>query len=234
MKEPKFAYIDAHQIQCYDAKAVALWREYLQRFDVRFPKKNTSQERLWVAILLLLHDQHKGAYIHKDDICILARKVNPDLGLDQQVRHLKRSGWNLESDPKRKGWYRFYNPHTPSPEHTANQLRKTSITTDDFDQLKRVYSNRCATCGAEEGKPSTRYGSQDLVVLQRGHMDPSREGSVGNILPQCQFCNRAYKDDFTFDDKGRVRAVASVRPVRLASQKVKRMIYNFLKQHFKE
>ena len=234
MKEPKYASISKDKIISYDSRVVDLWKKYLKKYGVKLPKKNDTQERLWAAILLILYDECPGQWIHKDDVGELARLVNPRLGADHQVRHLKRVGWNLETDPKRKGWHRFYDPHRPSPEFENDRLRHVSITGEDFDELKRAYSNRCATCGAEEGKPDVRYGSLDLVVLQKGHMNPSREGVKGNILPQCQFCNRAYKDDFEFDSKGRVRAVASLRPIRRASEKVKRVVYDFLREHFNE
>ena len=48
------------------------------------------------------------------------------------------------------------------------------------------------------------------------------------MIPQCQFCNRSYRGDFTFDDKGRVHAVASIEPVRRASPKVKAAVRAYL------
>ena len=55
---------------------------------------------------------------------------------------------------------------------------------------------------------------------------------MSNVIPQCQYCNRSYRNDFTFDEKGRVRAVASVAPVKRATKAVQEKIYNCLKGLF--
>ena len=93
-----------------------------------------------------------------------------------------------------------------------------------------MYENRCATCGTKEGEPSHRYG-EDKVVLQQGHRDPSKPATdLDNIIPQCQFCNRAYRGDYVFDDKGRVSAIADLRPVQKATKSVQRKVYEWLKK----
>lgn len=55
---------------------------------------------------------------------------------------------------------------------------------------------------------------------------------MSNVIPQCQYCNRSYRNDFTFDEKGRVRAVASEAPVKRATRAVQEKIYNCLKELF--
>ena len=35
----------------------------------------------------------------------------------------------------------------------------------------------------------------EIVRLQKGHMDPSKPLEAGNIIPQCQVCNRAGQID---------------------------------------
>ncbi len=51
-------------------------------------------------------------------------------------------------------------------------------------------------------------------------MDPNKNLEAGNIIPQSRWCNRTSRGDFTFDEQGRPRTVASVRPVRRADDKV--------------
>lgn len=53
-----------------------------------------------------------------------------------------------------------------------------------------------------------------------------------NIIPQCQFCNRAYKNDFVFDAKGRVVSVCSLAPVKKARAEVQASIYEWLKKKY--
>ena len=120
-------------------------------------------------------------------------------------------------------------PYRPSPGLITNQRRRVGrLSATTFDELKVVYHRRCASCSAEEGKPNPRYGD-DIVVLEQGHKEPSEPPTIDNIIPQCQFCNQAYRGDFTFDDKRRVRAVADVEPVRRATEAVKRKIFEWLK-----
>lgn len=197
-----------------------LHKEYLERHDVKLPSRESFK---WVWLATLWH--HRDRHVHKDEVSRAVRLVFPDAAADQQVRHLKRDGWSIESDGK--GGHKS-NPYKPSPEY-VNELarRKGRIGASSFDELKTVYGSRCATCGAREGHPDPRYGD-DLVKLQQGHQDPAKPINNDNVLPQCQFCNRAYKNDFAFDDKGRVRAIASVAPVRRASAAVRKQVKDWL------
>ena len=226
MKNQNYVNITPAHIGERDAKVVEVWESYLKRYEVRLPKENTAK-RVWLSILLIIYEDYDGGWIHKDDVAELTLAILPNLNRDQQVRHLKRDGWNVESAGT-SGRHRFYDPYRPSPEWENDRLRAAAVASGDFDTLKRAFAYRCATCGAKEGEPDVRYGSQDVVALQQGHRDPAKRGTVDNILPQCQFCNRAYRDDFVFNEKGRVTAVATVGPVQRASASVRSLIYDFL------
>lgn len=70
-------------------------------------------------------------------------------------------------------------------------------------------------------------------------MNPSKPITLDNLIPQCQICNQAYQDDFVFDIKGRVVAVASVKPVFKKPKKKYKMKYsknykNYKKEMFLE
>lgn len=206
----------------------AAWRavrdvhaQHLQVHDVKLPREDSFK---WVWLAVLYH--HRDEFVHKDDVSAHVRRVFPDAAADQQVRHLKRDGWNIESD--RKGGHRL-DPYNPSPAFRNDQARRRGrLAASSFDDLKKVYGSKCATCGAVEGRPDTRYGDED-VKLQQGHRDPEKPADDrDNVIPQCQFCNRSYRGDFTFDDKGRVHAVASIEPVRRASPKVKAAVRAYL------
>lgn len=202
--------------------------DHLQMFGVKMPSTddyNKYNKSIWLAVLYHFENEP----VHKDVISDVCQRDNPGAGRDQQVRHLKRDGWHLTGD----GGFHQLDPFQPSPEWITDLNRRTGrLGADTFSDLKRVYGNRCATCGAREGQPDPRYG-QDIVELQHGHMDPSRPAdSRENIIPQCQFCNRQYRSDFVFDDKGRVRAVADVGPVKRASKQVQKKIFEWLKSKF--
>ncbi len=197
--------------------------EHLAQHEVKLPSP-TSYKRIWLA--MLHHYCHRP--VHKDEISDAVQREYPDAGKDQQVRHLKRDGWNITS-PKR-GYHQLKDPYRTSQEfHNEQNRRRGRLASKDFSELKKKFANRCATCGVREGEPDHRYGS-DKVVLEQGHQDPDKPSDdPKNIIPQCQFCNRAYKSDFVFDDKGRVRAIGSVGPVERASEEVKMKVIEYFR-----
>ena len=207
-------------------EVVRIHREHLERLGVRLPPK-TSYKWVWLAMLY----HRLGERVHKNEISEATRLVFPNAAPDQQVRHLVRDGWNVENIGN--GYHRLNDPRRPSATFTTDRTRRQGrLSAQSFDELKAVYGNRCASCGSAEGEVNPRYG-EGAVQLQQGHKDPhGRADDMENIIPQCQFCNRAYRGDFVFDDKGRVQAVADVRPVRRASESVQRKIWNYLKNKF--
>jgi len=221
---------DSSDLQAAWGELQEIHKEYLAVHGVKLPKSKhytDSNKSLWLAMLFLYRDRE----VHKDEISKLAQRDLKGAGADQQVRHLKRDGWNIGDKP---GLHQLY-PYKPSSEWANASAQKTArLKAGSFSELKDAYGGRCATCGAREGMPDPRYGDQE-VMLQQGHQDPSRPGDdKRNIIPQCQYCNQAYRDDYAFDNKGRVYAVASVRPVKRAHKSVQRKILDWLTHHFKE
>ncbi len=205
-------------------KAVRIHKKHLADDNVKLPDWG-SGKGYWLAVLI----HYSPNYVHKDVMSAIVRKYNPKAGTDQQVRHLSRDGWNLEGNGK--GAHRIKDARRVHKGYAAEMLRsKNLLNADDFDAIKAAYDNKCVSCGATEGEESPRYQGDGIVKLQKGHRDPELPMKKGNVIPQCQFCNRAYKNDFTFDKKGRVRAVASPKPVLRASEKVKAKVMTELKK----
>ena len=199
--------------------------EHLAQHGVKLPAKN-SHKRIWLAML----HHYAPEQVHKDEISDAVRREYPNAGRDQQVRHLKRDGWNIAGSG---GFHQLADPYRPDQGFVNERNRRQGrLNAGDFTQLITAFGNRCATCGAREGEPDPRYGP-DRVTLQQGHQDPDRPANdPDNIIPQCQFCNRAYRRDFVFDSRGRARAVADVGPVRRANRTVQRKIWELLRQRF--
>lgn len=205
--------------------------QHLEKYGVKLPKVkqyNLQGNSIQLAVLYYYYQKEKDV-----DKNLISRICQRDiqgkvLSGDQQIRQLKRKGWHLTG----RGKHRL-DPYKPSPEwETDKKRRHGRLNAKNFDDLKSVYDNRCATCGTKEGQPSIRYG-EDKVVLQQGHMDPSQSATdIKNIIPQCQYCNRAYRNLYVFDDKGRVSAIADIEPVRKASKTVQLKIYEWLKSKF--
>ncbi|MCY3796960.1 MAG: hypothetical protein OXG23_00480 [Chloroflexi bacterium] len=205
-----------------------IYETYLLPYEVKIPKAEHYSEiarSIWLAVLF----HFEGEEVHKDVISDVCQRDKPELARDQQVRHLKREGWHLTG----KRGFHCLDPYQPSPEWVTERNRRAGrLGAKDFSGLKKFFGNACATCGAKEGRPDPRYG-QDIVALQHGHIDPAKPANdKDNIIPQCQFCNRAYRSDFVFDDKGRVYAVADVGPVRRASRPIQKKILEWLKSVF--
>ena len=198
-------------------------RIHLMPHGVKLPKED-SNKRIWLSMLYHFLDRE----VHKDEISDAVRREHPNAARDQQVRHLKRDGWNIKTG-KKSGSHSL-DPYNASPNLLIDRARRGAVLHDeDFNERKIAFGFRCATCGASEGEPDPRYGG-DKVVLQQGHRDPHKPSDdQENIIPQCANCNRAYKDDFVFDEKGRVHSVASIDPVKRASKAVKKKVFEFLK-----
>ena len=210
------------------AKAEEIHREYLAAHEVKMPSRATYPS-IWLAMLF----HYQGDWVHKDEISDAVLREHPGAGRDQQVRHLKEAkfGWNLES---RRGRHRIVDPYRPSETFTTAKARRDGrLSAKTFEDIKERSGYRCATCGAAEGQPHRHYqtNNAELVKLQQGHRNPSgRADDPANIIAQCQYCNRSMRDDFVFDDKGRPRAIASIRPVARASPKVKRDVQRYLEE----
>lgn len=201
--------------------------QHLEGHQVKIPKViryNEQAKSIWLAVL----HYYKGEKVHKRVISEICQRDNSDLGPDQQVRHLKRDGWHLTG----RGNH-LLDPYKPSPEWETDKRRRDGIlNAKTFDDIKAAYEMRCASCGTKEGEPSHRYGEEE-VKLQRGHRDPSESATdMKNIIPQCQFCNRAYRNLYVFDEKGRVSAIANIEPVKKASAAVQRKVFEWLKKRF--
>lgn len=201
---------------------------YLKQYNVVFPKKN-SPALLWIIYL----KKYEGELVHKDTISAFVNSVNPKSGKDQQVRHLASKGWYVlnkgdkllrEEKTVPSGYHMLVTTENPKPSFLWKALKRVGrISAQNFEQLKIAYDMRCATCGSQEGRPHFLESNQ-RTKLQQGHMDPHTTLSLDNSIPQCQLCNQVYKDDYVFNEKGRVVAVASSRPVLRAGEKVKKEI----------
>lgn len=208
-----------------------LQKEYevnLASYGVKFTARKTTKA-LWLIYLR----KYQGKLVHKDTISSFVATVNPKAGKDQQVRHLASDGWYVlnkgDKLPGSKkvvpnGYHVLITTENPKPTFIYKSLKRAGrISAKNFGQLKAVYGFRCATCGSQEGKPNLLEPGKK-TALQQGHMNPHKRPTLENSIPQCQVCNQVYQDNFVFDNKGRVVAVASKKPVLRASKEVQKEI----------
>lgn len=200
----------------------------LAQYGVKFPAEN-SIKALWLIFLR----KNKGVLVHKDTISSFVASVNPKAGKDQQVRHLASDGWYVlnkgDRFPDKKGgvpsgYHVLVTTESPKPTFLFKSLKRAGrIAAKDFKQLKVAYGFRCATCGSQEGKPHLLEPDKK-TELQQGHKNPHKPLTLENSIPQCQVCNGVYLDDYIFDDKGRIIAVASEKPVLRADKEIREEI----------
>lgn len=210
------------------------YQTYLKQYGIKFPAKNSNK-----ALQLIFLRKNKGALVHKDTISIFVQSVIPHAGKDQQVRHLGREGWNIlnkgdklpdEDKTVPSGYHVLLTTESPKPSFLFAALKRAGrVAAKDFEQLKIAYDNRCVTCGSQEGKPHFLQPSK-RTELHQGHMNPHKELTLDNSIPQCQVCNGIYKDYFVFDAKGRTIAVASTEPVLKAEKFVQERIKKALEK----
>lgn len=185
--------------------------KYLKQYHIRLPKKESSKG-LWLIYLR----KYMGKLVHKDTISFFVKTIIKTAGQDQQVRHLGADGFyvlnrgeKLQNSEQKvlSGYHILITLENPRPDHVFKQLKRIGrVGAKDFNDLKAVYDFKCATCGAEEGKPH-RYFPQTKVSLQQGHQDPNKALDLDNTIPQCQLCNSYYLDRFIFDNNGRVKDI---------------------------
>lgn len=205
--------IKAYNIYLKPYGVKALWNESnLKSIETENDIKKLTDKELQMIFLY----KYKESFVHKDLVSEFVRRHKKNAGLDQQVRHLgTQCYWYVLNKGTKvpdseeivpSGYNYLVSIEIPNPKAIKMALkraRRSSAKT--FEELKFVYDERCATCGLKEGELDWRNGKK--VVLQQGHMNPRKELTLDNTIPQCDYCNQTYLDYFIFDENGRVIAV---------------------------
>lgn len=222
----EYLNISCSEIRSIHGEIVRSYENYLERYGVKKLWRDDlpcdcSDEAL-VGLLdakelqLIFLYKYMNCFVHKDIVSAFVRKYIKGAALDQQVRHLgSQYFWYVLNKGAKipnknitvpSGYNYLVSIEMPNPKAVAEALKRVGrLGARDFEDLKQVYGNKCATCGIEEGKKDTR--NEELVVLQKGHMNPRKPLTLENTIPQCQYCNQTYKDYFLFNEYGRVIAV---------------------------
>lgn len=188
-----------------------------------------------VLIYLARGYPNRHRVVTKSELTAFVRQYYPDINDVQQARHLgAQKGWwvcaggrdNVVVELER-GEYQLYSLDKPYPGFTAGRRGGGGA----FKDIKKEYGHRCATCGSEENQPHLHWRGTK-TVLQKAHMDPSKPLKAGNIIPQCQKCNRADRNNWVYDKKGRVVAVANAAVIRRSTVDVKKKMLRILKKEF--
>lgn len=193
-----------------DEEVNALWEEIKQKHTKHLKDKGVllprhkSAQMYWLVYLW----KYKGCLVAKSVIEEFVKDKIPNVGNDQQVRHLSQQrgfavlGWRevYNDEPIPSGYYILCNLEEASHKWQENR-RQEILSASDWESIKKAFDYCCATCGTREG--TTHRATGKIVSLQKGHMDPMKPLEVGNIIPQCNYCNgEYYKNDFAFNEFG--------------------------------
>lgn len=230
--------VDMQNLQDAFAAIESDWRAHLRDSGIKLPATH-SAKRHQLAVLKHFHLRA----VHKDDISALLAKLTGKPARDQQVRHLKtQNGWHVlnRGDSHRENRAEKFTPDgchvlisTRMPSPSSVLQRRAAVRDGDWQKILRHYGNKCASCGTAIGEYHRYDRTYKVETLERGHMNPKLPLTPGNIIPQCRWCNRTARGDFVFDEHGRPRTVASVRPVARAALEVREEIGAWLHQQKK-
>lgn len=214
--------------------------KYLKKYGVVLPKLYDKKKRFTknaLALVYLSEGYPKTKRISKTEITQFIREFYPNVNDVQQPRHLgAQDGWWIVAGGRDnivmnipRGCYQLYSLERPYPSfkkgHRINE-------TGSWQKIKAKYSYRCATCGSREREPHFHWPGAK-TKLQKSHKDPDKPLKAGNIIPQCQKCNRADRNRWVYDDKGRVVKLAKASFVKNFSKEVRWKIYKILYKEFK-
>ncbi|GIV24818.1 MAG: hypothetical protein KatS3mg026_0510 [Bacteroidia bacterium] len=216
--------MDANNIEKIFELITQLHGEHLSKHGVKLPRLRNHRGEFTVEALTLVflaRNYPDTSWVTKEELTRFVRAYYPNTNDVQSARHLgiqrgfyivsSRRGNYLPKDkpPPSRSAYLLVTLEKPHPAFSAS--RRTHLGYD-FEELKKRYDYRCATCGSKEGEPNLRY-PEVRTKLQKAHRNPKLPLEGDNIIPQCQFCNRADRDYWVYDRRGRVVGIASIKPI---------------------
>lgn len=211
---------------------------HLKQHGVKLPKLKQGGKYTKDALTLVFLAQNypDTQVVSKTALTEFIKQYYPDVNDVQQARHLAaQKGWYILSGTRKDnnslginaGEYKLVSLEEFYPGFT-HQRRELQEGEDFFEALKAQYDYRCATCGSKEGEPH-RYWKNTTTVLQMGHMDPQKPLKEGNIIPQCEKCNRPDRNYWIYDAKGRVVGIGNEKVVDTCTPEMQKKIFERLK-----
>lgn len=213
--------------------------KHLSQFSVKLPKlKNVdgSFTKDALALVYLAQNYPHTKAVSKEELTKFIREFYPNTNDVQQARHLgAQAGWWIVAGGRdnivlsiKRGFYQLYTLEQPYPSFKKGH-RLSEIS--DWQEIKEKYNLRCATCGSQENQPHFHWPATK-TTLQKSHMDPALPLVPGNTFPQCQKCNRADRNRWVYDEKGRVIRIANPSVVKSSDYEVRKKIFDILSKEF--
>jgi len=214
--------------------------KFLKKDGVELPKLKNGKGEYTINGLVLAYlsiNYPATRKVSKTELTKFVRDFYPDTNDVQQARHLgAQDGWWIVAGGRdnivlkvEKGSYQLYTLEQPYP--SFKKMHRIS-NTEDWEKIKANYGYRCATCGSKEGEPHLHWPATK-TKLEKAHMDPNKPLIAGNIIPQCQKCNKADRNRWVYDDKGRVIKLADANFCKNFDEEVQYGMYKILYKKFR-
>lgn len=220
------------------------YEEYLKQHGVKLPKLSDTQGNYTKDALVLVYlaqDYPNTIKVSKEELTQFIRQYYPNINDVQQARHLgAQKGWFIAAGGRDnrdvvldRGEYQLISLEKPYPNFKGHRIEITETKFSSYwENLKVQYGNRCVTCGSEEGKPNIHWPNT-ITRLQEAHKDPNKPLVPGNIIPQCQKCNRPDRNNWVYDERGRVIKLANPNVIKRSDKEIRWKVYKILYQEFK-
>lgn len=237
---PDYIKLSKKEIKEIYKKIKNFHSKFLKKEGIKLPKLYSSKKQFTKDALVLIYlsvGYPKTKAISKTELTKFIRSFYPEVNDVQQARHLAaQDGWWIVSGGRdnivlnlKRGYYQLHTLERPYPKFKkGHRISKTS----NWTKIKEQYGHRCATCGSKEGEPHFHWPGTK-TKLQKAHKDPNRPLGPGNIIPQCQKCNRGDRNRWVYDERGRVIKLAKPSVIKSSDQDVRWKVYKILYQEFK-
>lgn len=220
----------------------AKWKESLEKKWIKLPRlKNWDNYTIDSLVLIYFFNNYKKV-VTKQELTSFIQCYKPEINDVQQWRHLSQQKWwyiiswqrwDLEcKEMKVHAWeYMLYSLDEIYPGFVLN--RKTNLWSTDFERIKELYDYRCVTCGSKEWEENLLY-KWSITKLEKWHKNPLADLTVDNSIPQCDKCNKAYRNYFEFDNKWRVRAITDPKIILRSDENIQKAMFRLLKEKYWE
>jgi len=189
-----FVKLTPEQLSEKQAELKRIYEIHLKPKGVKWVTK-----KLGTALMVLY--ANLGHPIHIDLLKTEVVRLGHEMtGTDPlQVRHLStQKGWNIIKTSNYH--HKFVSATEVMPGFIA-QKRASKLNDENWTKMKQEYDHACVNCGSKDGEV-LRWDQTKVTVLQQGHMDPRKDLTYDNCIPQCAFCNQQYKSKAVFNSRG--------------------------------
>lgn len=188
------------------------WEKNLRDKGVKLPrlrKPNGKFTKDALVLVYLARGYPDTCWVTKAELTKFVRQFYPETPDVQAGRHLgmqkgfyivstRRGNEGVSEKLKRELGGDAYRLKSLNQPHPSWLPKRQKVLEFSFEELKRRYHYRCATCGSKEGEENWRYPTV-ITKLQMGHMNPRKPLAPSNAIPQCDQCNRADRGKWVYD-----------------------------------